>query len=78
MKKKIRDVTCEEFLRWANDRVTDGHWSLETALGVLIDIRKICKACPSDMEKVWQKIKYNHYNLDAEIEISEEKKKHKL
>lgn len=24
MKKKIRDVTCEEYLRWANDRATDG------------------------------------------------------
>ena len=51
MKKKIRDVTCKEFLRWANDRATDGHWSLELALVVLKDIKKIYKACPSDLYK---------------------------
>lgn len=30
------------------------------------------------MEKVWQEIKNDHYNLDAEMEISEKKGKHKL
>lgn len=78
MKKKIRDITCEEFLRWANDRATDGHWSSEMALVVLQDTKKIYKACPSHREKVWQEIKNDHYNLDAEMEISDEKEKHKL
>lgn len=78
MKKKIQDVTCEEFLRWANDRGTYGRWSLEMALVAIQDTKKIYKTCLLYREKIWQEIKNDHYNLDAEIEISEEKRKHKL
>ena len=78
MKKKIRDVTREEYLRWANDRAADGHWSLEMALVALQDTKKIYKTPKRYREDVWQEIKNDHYNLDAEMEISEEKEKHKL
>jgi len=78
MKKKIRDVTCEEYLRWANDRAADGHWSLETALVAIQDTKKIYKTCPLFREKIWQQIKNDHYQLDAEIEIDDKKRKNTL
>ena len=78
MKKKIQNVTCEEYLRWANDRAADGRWSLETALVAIQDTNKIYKTCPLFREKIWKQIKNDHYQLDAEIEIDDEKRKNTL
>lgn len=78
MKKKIRDVTCEEYLSWANDRAADGHWSLEMALNAIQDTKKIYNTCPLFREKIWEEIKNDHYQLDAEIEINDEKRKNAL
>lgn len=69
MKKKIRDVTCKEYLRWANDRAADGRWSLEMALVAIQDTKKIYHTFPLFREKVWQQIKNDHYQLDYEIEV---------
>lgn len=52
MKKKIRDVTCKEYLRWANDRAADGRWSLEMALVAIQDTKKIYHTFPLFREKV--------------------------
>lgn len=78
MKKKIRDVKCEEYLRWANNRAADGCWSLETALAAIEDTKKIYKTCPLFREKIWQQIKNDHYQLDAEIDIDDKKRKNTL
>lgn len=78
MKKKIRDITCQEYLRWANDRAADGHWSSETALVVIQDTKKIYKAFPLFREKIWEQIKNDHYQLDTEIEIDDGKRNNTL
>ena len=74
MKKKICDVTYKEYLGWANDRAADGRWSLETALVAIQDTKKIYHTFPLFREKIWEQIKNDHYNLDAEIEVSDERR----
>lgn len=69
MKKKIRDVTYKEYLRWANNRAADGRLSLITALVVIQDTKKIYRTPRLFREKRWEEIKKDHYALDAEMEI---------
>lgn len=73
-KKCIRDVTFEEFDRWANERACDGRWSFVDAVMSLQVIRSILNIKPlfgkkKARERAWQSIKGTAFNLDAEIEV---------
>ena len=74
MKKKIKDVTCKEFLKWAHDRACDGMWSGNDAndsvavIGRIYDIRPLL-GTNKTREKEWNRIKGEYFSLDKEIDI---------
>lgn len=74
MKKKMKDVTFEEFDRWANDRACDGAWSINDAINSAEAISRVFKVKPlfgrkKAREAEWERIKQEHFKLDAEIEV---------
>lgn len=74
MKKKLRDVSFEEFDKWANERACDGAWSINDALNSAEAIRLVFEVKPlfgrkKAREKEWERIKHEYCNLDAEIEV---------
>jgi hypothetical protein len=74
MKKKFRDVTFDEFNRWCNERACDGAWSMFLAINCIEAVRRVLKVKPlfgrkKAREKEWERIKNEHFNLDAEIEV---------
>ena len=75
MKKKIKDVTFEEFDQWCNRRACDGQWSICLALNCLEAIRLVLAIKPlfgikKAREKEWERIKNVYFNLDAELELN--------
>lgn len=72
--KKMRDVTFEEFSDWANMRACDGCWSITMAMISIDIISEVMKVKPffhrkRKREEVWEKIKKETFNLEAEIDI---------
>ena len=75
MKKKIKDVTFEEFYEWCNRRACDGQWSMLLALNCSEAIRRVLAVKPlfgrnKAREKEWERIKNEHFKLDAELELN--------
>lgn len=74
VKKCIRDVTFEEFDKWANERACDGKWSFLDAvlcsqvIGSILNIKPLFGRKKA-RERAWQEIKGEAFNLDAEIEV---------
>ena len=73
-KKYMRDITFEEFNKWANGRACDGQWGYRLAIVSLDAHKEVMKVKPlfgrkKAREKKWQEIKGEYFNLDAEIEI---------
>ena len=74
MKKAIRDITFDEFIDYCNDRACDGAWSLFTALNFTEAVRRVLNVKPlfgrkKAREKEWERIKREHFNLDAELNL---------
>lgn len=75
MKKKLRDVSFEEFDKWCNERACDGAWPMNDALNSAEAIRLVLKVKPlfgrkKAREKEWERIKKEHFKLDAEIDLN--------
>ena len=75
MKKKIKDVTFEEFDEWCNGRACDGQWSMFMAVNCMEIIRQVLKVKPlfgrkKAREKEWERIKNERFKLDVEYELS--------
>ena len=75
MRKKMKDITFEEFDEWCNMRACDCQWSLFMAVNCIEAIRQVLKVKPlfrrkKAREKEWERIKNEHFNLDAEIELN--------
>ena len=74
MRKKIKDVTFEEFSEWANKRASDGAWSMQTAV-ICIEVTKQVYAVKplfgkkKKREEKWNEIKGDYFILDSEIEV---------
>lgn len=43
MKKKMKDITFEEFNEWCNMRACDGQWSMFMAVNCIEAIRRVQK-----------------------------------
>lgn len=74
MKKKMKDVTFDEFSDWANRRACDGQWSMLTAMVSIEAISEVMKVKSifhrkKKREEAWEKIKAENFMLDAEIDI---------
>lgn len=74
MKKKMKDLTFEEFKKWYNMRACDGQWSVFTACFYIEAINQVLKVKPlfgrkKAREKEWKRIKNEYFNLDAEYEL---------
>lgn len=74
MQKMMRDVSFEEFDKWCNERACDGAWSLNDAINCAEAVRQVLKIKPlfgrkKAREKEWERIKVEHFKLDAEIEV---------
>jgi hypothetical protein len=74
MKKAMKDVTFEEFDRWCNERACDGAWSINDAINCAEAIRQVLNVKPlfgrkKAREKEWERIKQEHFKLDAEISV---------
>lgn len=72
--KKVKDITFEEFISWANDRARDGAWGMGTAVVCIKAIDEVLAVKPlfgkkKAREKKWQEIKGEYFNLEAELEI---------
>ena len=75
MKKKMKDITFEEFNEWCNIRACDGQWSMFMAINCIEAIRQVRKVKPlfgrkKAREKEWIRIKNDHFNLDTEYELN--------
>lgn len=75
MKKKMKDITFEEFDEWCNMRASDGQWSMFMAVNYIEIIRQVLKVKPlfgrkKAREKEWERIKNERFNLDAEYEFN--------
>lgn len=75
MKKKMQDITFEEFNKWCNMRACDGQWSMFNAVNCITAIRQVLKVKPlfgrkRAREKEWERIKNEHFKLDAEYELN--------
>ena len=75
MKKKMKDITFEEFNELCNMRACDGKWSMFMAVNCIEAIRQVRKVKPlfgrkKAREKEWIRIKNKHFNLDAEYELN--------
>ena len=46
MKKKMKDITFEEFNEWCNMRACDGQWSMFMAANCIEAIRQVRKVKP--------------------------------
>lgn len=73
-KKRISEVTFEEFDTWCNTRACDGAWSMSTAMVCIEVFNEVMKVKPligrkKAREKKWQAIRADYFNLDAEIEV---------
>lgn len=74
MKKKMKDLTFEEFKKWCNMRACDGQWSVFAACFYMEAIKQVLKVKPlfgrkKAREKEWERIKNEYFNLDAEYEL---------
>ena len=74
MKKQIKDVTFEEFIRWCNRRACDGQWSYQVAIICLEVVNKVTSVKPlfgkkKKREKKWNEIKGEYFVLETEIEV---------
>ena len=74
MVKKLKDITFEEFLGWANMRACDGAWSMADVIACIDVTGEVLRITPlfgrkKAREKKWQEIKGKYLNLEAEIEI---------
>lgn len=74
MKKKMKDMTFEEFDKWCNMRACDGQWSMFSACLYIEAINQVLKVKPlfgrkKAREKEWECIKNEYFNLDAEYEL---------
>ena len=74
MKKKMKDLTFEEFKKWCNMRACDGQWSVFAACFYIEAINQVLKVKPlfsrkKAREKEWERIKNEYFNLDAEYEL---------
>lgn len=74
MKKQIKDVTFEEFIRWCNGRAADGQWHYEVAITCIEVIKEVTSVKPlfgkkKRREKKWNEIKDKYFDLEAEIEV---------
>ena len=74
MKKRIADVTFEEFDKWCNDRACDGAWSFDTAIICCEAVRRVLSVKKlfgrkKAREKEWERIRAEYFKLDAEIEV---------
>lgn len=75
MKKKMKDMTFEEFKKWCNMRACDGQWSMFAACIYIEAITQVLKVKPlfgrkKAREKEWERIKNEYFNLDAEYELN--------
>ena len=76
MKKKMKDITFEEFDEWCNMRASDGQWSMFMAVNYMEIIRQVLKVKPlfgrkKAREKEWERIKNDErFNLDTEYEFN--------
>ena len=75
MKKKMKDITFKEFDEWCNKRACDGKWSMFMAVNCAEAIRRVLKVKPlfgrkQAREKEWERIKNEHFNLDAEFDLN--------
>ena len=75
MKKKMKDITFEEFNKWCNMRACDGQWSMSMAVDYMEIIRQVLKVKPlfgrkKAREKEWERIKNERFRLDAEYELN--------
>ena len=74
MRKKIKDITFEEFSEWANKRASDGAWSMQTAI-ICIEAAEQVYAVnqlfsrKKKREEKWNEIKGDYFILDSEIEV---------
>ena len=78
MKKKMKDITFEEFNQWCNMRACDGQWSMFMAVNCMEAIRRVQKVKPffgrkKAREKEWERIKSEYFNLDAEYELGRDR-----
>ena len=74
MKKKMKDLTFEEFKKWCNMRACDGQWSIFAACFYIEAIERVLKVKPlfgrkKAREKEWERIKNEYFNLDAEYKL---------
>ena len=74
MKKAIRDITFDEFDAYCNARACDGAWDMFTALNFAEAVRMVLKVKPlfgrkKAREKEWERIKREHFKLDAELDL---------
>lgn len=74
MKKKMQDITFEEFNKWRNMRACDGQWSMFMAVNYMEIIRQVLKVKPlfgrkKAREKEWERIKNERFKLDVEYEL---------
>lgn len=68
MKKKMKDVSYKEFLKWCDKRTCDGSWSFFTAIVAISDVSSIYRTFPLFRKRKWEQLKIEHYNLDVEID----------
>ena len=74
MKKKMKDLTFEEFGKWCNMRACNGQWSVFAACFYIEAIEQVLKVKPlfgrkKAREKEWERIKNEYFNLDAEYKL---------
>lgn len=74
MKKQIKDVTFEEFIRWCNSRLCDDMWSYKMAVTCLEVIKQVTSVKSlfgkkKKREKKWNEIKGKYFVLETEIEV---------
>ena len=74
MKKKMKDITFEEFNEWCNMRACDGQWSMFAACFYIEAINQVLKVKSlfgrkKAREKEWERIKNEYFNLDAEYKL---------
>ena len=74
-KKKIADITFDEFDKWCNDRACDGDWSISVAVNCIEAVKQVLAVKPlfgrkKAREKEWERIKNEYFNVDAEIELN--------
>ena len=55
MKKKMKDMTFEEFKKWCNMRACDGQWSIFTACLYIEAINQVLKVKPLFWKKSQRK-----------------------